>query len=137
MCDTGRKRPVQPVALVQKPPLTLDCNLYPHLERDAEESLEFDNLQIVGSTGPVVVPADDAVTEGWVVAMQLEVARPKFKLNSDSLLAVTDLTICDAVGVRGADRFDAELKFLGDVCEEVDYSHLAVRRVLERSIFQW
>ena len=75
----------------------------------AEESLQLDYFDVVRDRRAVVMPADNTVAFLWVVAMYLEVARLKFKFDSDSFLAVTDLPIGNAVRVSCADCFDSEL----------------------------
>lgn len=107
--DAGRERPVDTVYFVKPMLLTFVCGLYPYLEWNAEESLEFNYFDVARDRRAVVMPAYDTVTKGWIMAMRLEVARLKFKLDSDSLLAVANMPIGDAIWVRDADRFDSEL----------------------------
>ena len=71
--------------------------------------LEFNYFDAARLVMPVVMPAYDAVTFAWIMAMHLEIARLEFKFDSDALLAVADLPIGDAIGIGGADRFDSEL----------------------------
>src|SRR5580658_6981512 len=94
--------------------LALDCDLNPHLNWDAEVHLEFNHFDVAGNTMPIVVPANDEIAMLRVMPMEPEVTRPIFKLDSDSLLAVSDLLIGDAVRIGRTDSLNPELPFLRD-----------------------
>jgi hypothetical protein len=107
--NAGRERPVDTVHFIKPMVLTFVCGLYPDFEWDAKESLEFNYLDALGDSWPIVVPADNAIALLRVVAMRLEVARLKFKLDSDPLFAVANLPIGDAVWIGNANLLDSEL----------------------------
>jgi hypothetical protein len=104
-----REHPIHAVLFVKPMVLASDCHLYPYLKRDAKKSLKFDHFDVARNSVPVVMPTDNAVAFSWVMPVHLEVARLKFKLDSDALLAVAYLPIGDAVRISAADCFDAEL----------------------------
>jgi hypothetical protein len=134
--DSLRESPVQVVALIQPVPLALERNLYPDLERSAEELLELDNFNAVRDVWPIVVPANDAVALLRVVTVRSEAAGPELELDPDPFLTLAGVAIRDAVREARTDFLDSKLQPLGDVTEEEHDAQLVPGSVLERCVLE-
>ncbi len=77
------------------------------------ESSEFEDFD--GAFGPVVLPADDEVAAGGVVAVPAEVGRAELELDADPLPGFGGTGDADegvAVGVAGGHADDDQAGFL-------------------------
>jgi hypothetical protein len=117
-------------------PLAIDCDLYPYVERCAEELLKLDDLDSAGDVRPIVMPAHNAVAGLRNVAMRSETAGSKLKLDPYTSLGLACVAIRDAVRKGGSDLLNSELQSLGNVGEEEDDAKFVVRRVLEGCVLQ-
>jgi len=86
-----------------------------------EKGGEFEDFEVRGVVGPIVMPADDDVAAGERVAVVAEIAAGELEFEMDALPALrSDLALGFAVGKAGLDGFDNVAEFFGDHAEEED-----------------
>jgi hypothetical protein len=81
-----------------------------------------------------MLPTNDDITTGWVVAMIQEVPASKFELYPDSLPPLTfaiNTSLSFTVGITGLDSLNNESKFIGNDAEQENDSLLVDRSVAE------
>jgi hypothetical protein len=97
-----------------------------------QDGLEFEDFE--GALGPVVLPADDQVAGGGVVAVRAEVAALVLELDAAAppvAAAGVGAALGLAVGVAGAAELDQEAEVVGEGTEEADDAGLTGGGVLK------
>jgi hypothetical protein len=93
---------------------------------------QFYYFYAVRTVGPVMVPADYAVTLSRVVAMCPEAAGAELKLDTHEALMVSRSLVGYAVWKTRADLFDSELEAGGHACKKEDDTQFILWCVLQR-----
>ena len=80
-----------------------------------DEAGKLEDLDVGGTVGPVVVPADDYVAAGYGMAVVAEIATLKFKFEVHALPALRpDLAFRLAIGETGLNGFDHVAQIFGE-----------------------
>ena len=86
-----------------------------------DEGGELEDLDLGGTLGPIVAPADDYVATGGRMAVVAEIAALKFKFDVHALPSLGgDLALGFAVREAGLNGFDDVAEFLGNEAKEKD-----------------
>jgi hypothetical protein len=102
------------------------ADIHPDIETVAELLSQFDDLEVLGDIGAIVLPANDPVASIGRVSMRGEVARSELEFDPNAPLLVADPLKCDAIRKARLYTLDVKLHAPTQVREKEGNAHLIV-----------